>query len=187
MSTHVEPMLTVADLDAMPDDGNRYEIIEGELLVSKAPSIQHQLVFGELFYNLRSYLKLNPIGEVIATAGLVFSENNAVIPDILFIRAERLAEVITRERVIGAPDLVIEILSPGADNERRDRTAKRQLYGRFGVREYWIVDPLQRLIEVYLLKDGALKPHLTFAEGDNLSSATFPGLNCSVTSLFPRD
>ena len=137
MSTQIEPIVTAADLEAMPDDGNRYEIIEGELLFSKASGVPHQRVSGELFYEFRSYLGEHPTGEVImiATPGLTLSETDAVIPDLVFILNERASEVITGDRLTAAPDIVIEILSPGADNLRRDRVAKRQMYAKFGVKE----------------------------------------------------
>src|SRR5205085_10923516 len=134
MSTPVEPLLTIDDLDALPDDGNRYEIIEGELFVSRAPNLKHQRVFGNLFLNLNSYLSLNPLGEVLATSGLILSEYDGVIPDIVFISYEQRDEIASGDRITGAPDLVIEIVSPGAENERRDRIAKRQLYGKYGVK-----------------------------------------------------
>src|SRR5215510_8045074 len=104
LSTQIEPIVTIADLDAMPDDGNRYEIIEGELFLSKAPGIPHQRVFGELFDAFRSFLRLHPIGEVIATPGLILSDTDAVIPDLVFILNEHTSEVIAGDRLGAAPD-----------------------------------------------------------------------------------
>jgi len=179
-----EPLVTVADLNAMPDDGNRYETINGELFVSKAPGITHQLVFGNLFRMLSSYLVKRPIGKIIGTPGLVLSHNDAVIPDLVFIRTERLAQVVSGERLVGAPELVIEILSPGNENKRRDRTVKRQLYGRFGVKEYWVVDPKRRSIDVYVLKGRALGLGSSFGETEDLSSAVLPGFRCPIDSVF---
>jgi len=97
----VAPLLTVSDLDDLPEDGNRYELIEGELFASKAPGITHQLTFGILFDTLSTFLKSNPVGKIIATPGLILSDLDAVIPDLVFIRNERLAEVISGERLIG--------------------------------------------------------------------------------------
>jgi Uma2 family endonuclease len=176
--------MTVADLDAMPDDGNRYEIIEGELYLSKAPGIPHQRVFGELFDAFRSFLKAHPIGEVIATPGLILSDTDAVIPDLVFVLNERLAEVIAGDRLSAAPDLVVEILSPGPDNVKRDRVAKRQMYGKFGVKEYWILDPSRRTIEVYVLRKRTLKLAATFGQTDDLTSAMLPGFTCKVHPIF---
>src|SRR4051812_26914023 len=124
MSTQVEPLLTITDLDAMPDDGNRYEIIEGELLVSRAPSLTHQTVSMNLAFNIKSYLFQNPIGQIWTTPGVIFSEFSGVIPDLVFVSNERRNEIASAERITGAPDLIVEIVSPGAENERRDRIAK---------------------------------------------------------------
>src|ERR1051325_381970 len=106
-----------------------------------------------------SYLQRNPIGEILTTPGVIFSDFNGVIPDLAFISYERRDEIALGDRITGAPDLVIEIVSPGAENERRDRIAKRQLYGKYGVKEYWVVDPYQRTIEVYRFKAKSLRLH----------------------------
>ena len=134
MAARIEPLLTIADLDSMPEDGNRYELIEGELFVSRAPSLTHQEIVLNLSAEIRDYLKANPIGKVWPAPGVIFSDFSGVIPDIIYISNERLDKIASGDRVAGAPDLVIEILSPGAENERRDRQAKRQLYGKYGVR-----------------------------------------------------
>jgi Uma2 family endonuclease len=184
MSTQVEPLLTINDLDAMPDDSNRYEIIEGELFVSRAPSLIHQRVSGNLFVTFRTYLDYNPIGEVLATPGIIFSDFNGVIPDLVFINYEQRDEIASGDRINGAPELVVEILSPGAENERRDRIAKRQLYGRYGVKEYWVVNPYKRTVEVYLLEGQTLKLQATYTEQDELASTVLPGFTCKVESIF---
>ena len=184
MSTQVESLLTIDDLDAMPDDDNRYELIEGELFVSCAPNLKHQRVFGSLFLNLNNYLSLNPLGEILATPGLILSKHDGVIPDLVFIRNERRDEIAAGDRITGAPDLVIEIVSPGAENEKRDRIAKRQLYGKYGVKEYGVVDPYQRTIEVYLLEGQRLKLQEAYSEKDELVSSVLPGFSCKVESLF---
>lgn len=184
MSAQIEPLLTINDLDAMPDDENRYEIIEGELLVSRAPSLKHQRISGNLFLLLRSYFDQNPLGEVIAAPGIVFDEFNGVIPDMVFISYERRDKIATGERILGAPELVIEIVSPGAENEKRDRVVKRQLYGKYGVKEYWIVDSSKRSIEVYLLEEQALKLKTEYTESDMLVSFVLPGFTCEVKNVF---
>lgn len=184
MSTQLEPIVTVADLDSLPDDGNHYEIIAGELFVSKAPGIAHQRVFGDLFDQLRSYLKEHPIGEVIAAPGVVMSGADAVIPDLVVIRNERMREVITGDRVTAAPDLVVEILSSEPESNRRDRIAKRQLYGKFGVQEYWILDPEKKNVEVYVFTRNALRLASTLGGSDVLTSTTLAGLCCPISSLF---
>ena len=184
MSTQIEPLLTIDDLDAMPDDDNRYEIIEGELLVSRAPTLTHQSVSMKLAVSINIYLSQNPIGKVWATPGVIFSESSGVIPDLVFVSNERIPEIASGERITAAPDLVIEIVSPGAENERRDRIAKRQLYGKHGVKEYSVVDPEKRNIEIYSLEGQTLKPSAVYAERDDLASSVLPGFSCSVDSIF---
>src|SRR6202521_2512532 len=119
MAARIEPLLTDADLDACPDDSNRYELIEGELFVSRAPGIPHQRVLNNLIFAFESYLKENPIGILVPGAGAVFSDYDAVIPDLVFVRHERWADVVSGPRVTGAPDIVVEIVSPGTENRRR--------------------------------------------------------------------
>src|SRR6185295_13515105 len=116
MAARIEPLLTVADLDACPDDNNRYELIEGELFVSRAPGIPHQRVLLNLIIGLTEYLAHHPIGVLVPGAGAVFSDYDAVIPDLVFVRSERWLQVVTGEKFTGAPDLVIEVLSPGVEN-----------------------------------------------------------------------
>ena len=141
MALRIGPLLTVADLDAFPDDdGNRYELINGDLFVSRAPGIRHQRVLLNLEIGLCDYLKAHPIGILVPGAGAIFSDYDAVIPDLAFVCNERWDEVVTGEKFTGPLDLVIEVLSPGTQNRQRDLSAKRQLYGKYGAKEYWVVD-----------------------------------------------
>ena len=184
MSARIEPLMTVDDLDAMPEDGNRYEVIEGELFVSRAPGLPHQRVFGNLFTAFRNYLAGNPIGEIIATPGLVFEKYSGVIPDVVFFTHERGVEIIANERLGAAPELVIEILSPGRENLARDRVAKRQLYGKHGVKEYWIVDSENRAVEVYQLQDARLDLAVVFRDDDKITSPLLPAFKCAASDFF---
>lgn len=184
MSTRVEPLLTIADLDAMPDDGNRYEIIEGELFVSCAPNLIHQTVALNLAFAIRMYLLENPIGAVWMTPGVIFSELNGVIPDLVFVGKERAPLIASGERITGVPDLVVEIASSGAENQRRDRVVKRHLYAKHGVKEYWIADPATRSIEVYALSGQRLRLLAEYKEGDSLVSSVLPGFSCEIESVF---
>jgi len=99
MAAKLEPILTIADLDAMPEDGNRYELIEGELFVSRAPSLTHQDVVGNIFFLLRGFLHDNPIGKVWTGPGVIFSDFSGVIRDLVYIGNERLKEIATGDRV----------------------------------------------------------------------------------------
>lgn len=129
MASRIEPLLTVADLDAFPeDDGNRYELIDGELFVSCAHGIPHQRVLQNLQLELGLYLRANPVGILVPGAGAIFSDYDAVIPDLAFVSHERWDQVVTGEKFTGALDIVVEILSPGSQNRRRDLSAKRKLY-----------------------------------------------------------
>jgi Uma2 family endonuclease len=181
MAAKLEPILTIADLDAMPEDGNLYELIEGELFVSRAPSLTHQGVVVSLLFVFTQYLRENPIGNVWPGPGVIFSDFSGVIPDVIYIGNERQKEIATSARVSGAPDLIIEILSPGAENERRDRHAKRQLYRKYGVKEYWIVDPEKKAIQVY--RSSKLRLVATLGLRDEITTPLLPGFHCKVREI----
>lgn len=184
MAAKIEPLLTVADLDACPDDGNRYELIEGELFVSRAPALPHQLVLQNLLLDFGNYLKANPLGTLVPGPGAVFSNYDAVIPDIVFIRRDRWEKVTSEQRVTGAPDLVVEILSPGTENHRRDLEVKRRLYAKYGVAEYWIVDNEARSVTIFRLENQRLEHTTTLRDDDVLTSPTLPGFELSVRNIF---
>lgn len=184
MVARIDPLMTVDDLDCMPEDGNRYEVIEGELFVSRAPGLPHQVVSGNIFAAIWNYLEANPTGQVIATPGLVFSEYSGVIPDIVFFTHQRGATIISGVRLIAAPDIVIEILSPGQENVARDRIAKRQLYAKHGVNEYWILDSENRAVEIYRLNAGNLDLSSTLKTESKITSPLLPGFGCAVSQVF---
>ena len=184
MAIRIEPLMTVDDLEAMPEDGNRYEVIEGELFVSCAAGLPHQRALGNVFHTCRKYLDTNPIGEIIATPGLVFDQYSGVIPDIVFFTHERGAEIIANERLVAAPELVIEILSPGRENLSRDRIAKRQLYAKHNVKEYWIVDSENRAVEVYRLQNAMLALVVILQGDQEITSPLLRDFKCSVAGFF---
>jgi Uma2 family endonuclease len=186
MSAKIEPLMTVDDLEAMPEDGNRYEVIEGELFVSCAPGLTHQIISGNIQFMLRTYLDQNPIGTVIATPGLILERYSGVIPDLVFFSNQRGATIIDGERLIATPELVIEILSPGAQNIARDRVAKLQLYGKFGAQEYWIVDAKNLAVEIYVLKDATLSLEAKLEGEAVITSNSLPGFECSVARFFRK-
>ena len=184
MVKRIEPILTVSYLDSMPDDGNRYEIIEGELFVSKAPSLNHQRCLRNCIDEFSEYLKKNQIGEIIPTPGVIFNDINGVIPDLVFIHKNIKNKIANREKIYGAPTLVIEILSPGKENSERDRDVKRQIYGKQGVKEYWVIDLENRIIELYRLKNKKLELYSILGEKDTIKTKLLPKFNCKVTNLF---
>lgn len=184
MSAHIEQLFTVADLELMPDDGKRYELIEGDLVVSHAPGLSHQAILDNLIRHLKNYLADNAVGKAWSTPGVIFDNFNAVTPDVVFVSNERLGEVAATEKVLGAPDLAIEVLSPGPENLRRDRSMKLKTYGKFGVSEYWVVDGFQRLVEVYHLTGGELTLSSVLRFNDELTSSLLPGFTCEVGKIF---
>jgi Uma2 family endonuclease len=184
MATKIDPLLTVADLDACPDDNNRYELIEGELFVSRAPGIPHQRVLHNLQMEIGLYLKRNPIGILVPGTGAVFSDYDAVIPDLVFVRNERWDEVTSGQKITGAPDLVVEIVSPGTENHRRDLQVKRKLYGKYGIQEYWIVDPKNSTVLIFRLRGEALEEIVTLTSSDELTSPMLPDFRLKVDAIF---
>src|SRR5256885_6677441 len=141
---------TSRDLELLPDNGMRYEIVDGELYVSKQPRWEHQQISGELYMLLSIWSEQTGRGEANVAPGVIFDDDNDVVPDVVWISEERLATALQGDgKLHSAPDLAIEILSPGSSNERRDREVKLQLYSRQGVLEYWVVNWQERSIEVY--------------------------------------
>jgi Uma2 family endonuclease len=184
MAARIEPLLTVADLDSCPDDTNRYELIDGELFVSRAPGIPHQRVLLNLEVALSNYLSGHPIGILVPGAGAIFSNHDAVIPDLVFVRNERWPEVVSNNEFTAGLDLVIEILSPGKENRDRDLLVKRQLYAKYEVGEYWVVDRENRLVEVYRLRGGRLESVASLREEDQLTTPLLPDFRLDLTAIF---
>src|SRR5947207_9904881 len=183
MSTAVR--FTSADLALMPDDGKRYEIIEGELYVSRQPSSEHQYTCGELIYFLEEWNRGSRTGLVLTAPGLIFAEDDDVAPDVIWISRNCYAKAVDDAGHLHlAPELVIEVLSPGKANEERDRQAKLKLYSRRGVHEYWIVDWMQRQVEVHRRKRGRLLLAATLYAQDTLESPLLPGFACQIAALF---
>jgi Uma2 family endonuclease len=176
---------TSADLELFPDDGKRYEVIDGELYVAKAPHAYHQATCIRIGGTLDFWDQRTGLGRTFAAPGVIFSPENEVISDIAWIRRDRLAAALdSAGHFRAAPDLVIEVLSPGIENEKRDREAKLKLYSLRGVLEYWIVDWRLRLVEVYRRSDLALALVGTVRETDTLTSPILPGFALPLGVLF---
>ena len=179
-------MLTVTDIESMPDDGNRYEVIDGELFVSTAPSWLHQYALAELLLEMKFYLRQYPIGHVNFGVGVIFDQFNGVIPDLVYLSNERM-KTVGGVRLSGAPEIVVEVLSPGAQNEARDRTVKRQLYHENGVSEYWILDLDARCVEIHIAgRTGGFQSKVVLQENDVITTALLPGFELPVANLFPK-
>ena len=174
---------TVRDYMSIPDgDERRFELIDGELMLAPAPVPTHQRIVLRLLYILIEFVERNQLGEVFTSPiDVVLSEHHVVQPDILFISSERL-HIIGDRNVQGAPDLVIEVLSPSTT--KRDRVLKSSSYLRFGVPEYWIVDPAERTIEVMRAGQTKFDTLRVYTEGTSAESPTFPGLLIDVSSIF---
>ncbi len=172
--------LTYDDYARIPPDGHRHEIIEGEEVMTPAPEVPHQRVSRKLERILDEYAARTRAGEVFdAPIDVVLTPEDVVQPDLLFVSAER-AGIVGRENIRGAPDLVVEITSPST--ARIDRERKRALYERAGVREYWIVDPDARTVEVQ--EFGSPRRVRIYKEGQSFESAIFPGLAVRLGDIF---
>lgn len=135
----------------LPDDGKRYQVLEGELFVSPAPRPQHQRVLFHLARLLQEHVEENGLGEVfISPIDVILEPMTIVQPDIVFVGSDQ-ADIVTDLNIQGPPDLCIEVISPTTG--LIDRHAKRNIYARLGVREYWIIDTNRQVIAVYALQD----------------------------------
>jgi Uma2 family endonuclease len=187
MITNPETVLTVADLELMPEDGNIYEMIEGEIIPSRAPELSHQEISGNIFQSIKNFLDQNAVGKVWVTPGVIFDEFNSAIPDVAFVSSERLSDLIVEGRTRGVPDLMIEVISPGAVNRRRDRIVKKHTYGKFGVKKYWVVDPESRTVEIYRLDGRELKLAAALTGEDEITSPLLAGYRFKVESVFASE
>ncbi|MGH2521681.1 MAG: Uma2 family endonuclease [Anaerolineales bacterium] len=177
---------TIADLESFPDDGKRYEIINGDLFVSKQPHWHHQQSSGLILSALNTWCAESGLGQTSHDPGLIFDDRNAVVPDVVWVSNERLQDILGEDgKLHDAPDLVVEVLSPGPTNIQRDRDTKRRLYSARGVREYWVVDWQLKSLQVYRREEGALTLVGTFYPEDELTSPLLPGFKVSVARLFP--
>src|SRR5215212_8707627 len=176
--------LTYEDYLLLPEDGRRYEIIDGELFVTPAPSRKHQTVAYNLVLRIGNHLADHNTGRLFfAPFDVVLSEHDVVEPDLLFISRERNA-ILTQKNVQGPPDLAVEILSEST--RKRDKVLKRKRYEQFGIAEYWIIDPELESVEIHRRVGNAfeLVAELTSGTGGMLTSPLFPGLAIDVRDVF---
>jgi Uma2 family endonuclease len=173
---------TYEDYLSLPDDGKRYQVIEGEIYMVPAPAPYHQDIVGKLFVLLRTFVEERGLGRVyFAPCDVVLSEGDIVQPDIFIISKER-EHIITERNIQGPPDLVIEILSPLT--AKLDKMLKKKIYERFGVEEYWLVDPEGEEIEVLTLKRGSYESMGVFGIEQSFESCLLEGLRISLEELF---
>lgn len=177
---------TSKDLDLLPDKTVTYEIVDGELFVAKQPHWHHQQTCTLLSEHLQSWSRRTGQGSVAQAPGVIFDDENDVAPDVVWISHARLEALLGEDgHLHGAPELIVEVLSPGSTNERRDRVAKLRLYSLRGVREYWIADGRLQTVEVYRRREAALELIGVFHAEDDLSSPLLPTFRVKVAECFP--
>ena len=177
--------LTYDDFLLFPDDGRRHELIDGEHYVTPSPNVSHQEILGRLHLLIGTWLQGHRVGKIfVAPLDVLFSRFDVVEPDLLYVSNERAAEVLSIQHLTGAPDLVIEIASPGTRS--RDETIKRRLYERSSVTEYWVVDPDIDVIRIYRRSGERFERpvELSREADDVLTTALLPGLQMPLARIF---
>lgn len=181
MQTAKNLRFTYHDYLLLPED-KRYELIDGDFFMTPSPISKHQKIAANLVRKLDRFIEEKKIGKLLfAPLDVVLSEEDVVQPDILFVSQEHMGRI-KEKNIMGPPDLVIEILSPAS--EERDRVIKRKLYGRYGVRELWIVDPESRTIEVIGWQGSEFKTLQIFPDKTILKSFLVEGLTVSLADIF---
>lgn len=183
----LEKMLTYREYREMEfddDDNFQYELINGELMRKASPTIEHQRLVRKIAFAIEKYLEAKPIGEVFfAPLDVVLDEHNVPQPDIFFVGKDKQFILDENEQVIiGIPDLIIEILSPGS--VKRDRIVKKKVYEQFGVPEFWLVDPSYKNVEIFRLTDGTYEL-LDFIEvTGTVKSVVLEGFELGLDKVF---
>lgn len=178
---HVKTRWTAAKYLRLPDDGKLHEVLDGELLMAAAPNLRHQEVAFNLAESLRAFVRSKKLGKVyIAPVDVVLGDDLAE-PDVVFVSTERKA-IMGKERITGAPDLVVEVLS--LSTSARDLRYKWDLYARSGVREYWVVNPEAESVEVLTLAKKAYKRHVLAEQEGVITSKVLEGLSVRVKDIF---
>ena len=176
-------VLTYDDYCELPNDRNRYEILDGELAVTPAPRTKHQSISGHLYRILSNHIVANQLGDIYAApTDVILALSTVVQPDLIFIGNDRRA-IVTERAIEGAPTLVIEILSP--TTQRADRQTKAQLYAKYEVSHYWLLDPDLQTLEAYELRGDQYKLVVKVQNAEVFASALFPGLFISLADLWP--
>jgi Uma2 family endonuclease len=175
-------VLTYEDYVLLPNDRNRYEILEGELTGTPAPSTKHQTASVNLLVILFQYIKERDLGKLFhAPIDLILESTSVLQPDLLFVSQAR-RHIITERAIEGAPDLVVEILSP--TTSRTDRVTKAQIYARHRVPVYWIVDLEREAIEIYLLEGDGYRLAATLQGKTPMAAPPFTELEIAASDVF---
>jgi Uma2 family endonuclease len=174
--------LTVQDFMDIPEGPPYYQLIEGDLFMMPPPGAFHQDIAGNIFSLMREYLRRNPIGKAaIAPYGVFLNDVNAFLPDVFFVTKARLKQF-SKRGFEGAPDLVVEVLSPGTS--RFDKTSKKTVYARSGVLEYWLVDPITQEVHIFYLAENIDEPRFIYSRTDSFASPLIPGLEFRGEEIF---
>ena len=173
---------TYADYCRLPDDGLQYEVIDGVLYMAPSPHPRHQWTLSNLNDQLKGAVMAMGLGRVyFAPLDVIFPDGDVSQPDLIFVSRDRL-HIITNRGVEGPPELVVEVLSPST--RRRDLVLKRRRYANFGVSEYWLADPVNRIIRVLELRGGEYVERGVYGVGDEIVTPLIPGLRISVAQVF---
>jgi Uma2 family endonuclease len=175
-------LFTAEDYRNLPETGPRYQLVEGDLIMAPSPNRYHQEISRNLEFILCAYLKENPIGKVYhAPFDVYLDEHNVPQPDILFVSKERYG-ILTPQGAAGAPELIVEILSPST--ARLDLDQKRKTYARHGVIELWIIVPETRQVQIYRLQEQPERPAAIYERADVFESPLLPGLRIQAADVF---
>jgi Uma2 family endonuclease len=178
----ISTKFTYEDLQHVPPDRNRYEIVDGELFVTPAPRPLHQRIVLNLSAELRQFVRKHRIGEVfVAPLDVMFASTTVLEPDVIFVSQARL-HIIGERNLSGPPDLVVEVLSEST--AKLDREIKPKQYALYGVPEFWRVDPEGKSVEIFRLKEGEYELAARLGFGETVSSPLFPGLSLPVSSFW---
>ena len=183
-SRWIDEPFTYEDYLHLPDNGKRWEIIRGELFMTPAPTTNHQRASRNLERILDDYVTEHDLGEMFyAPTDVVFSDTDITQPDLLYISKER-GRIITEANIQGAPDLIVEIKSPST--KKLDTQLKRRLYARYRVREYWVVDPESKTVDVFVLRGRGYRLYGSYRESDVLETPMFSPLSIAVQQIFAQ-
>lgn len=170
------------DYVKLPDDGKRYEILNGDLKMSPLPITYHQEVVSNVFYELIFFIKKEESGRIfIAPYDVVLDEFNIVQPDIIYVSKEN-NNIITEKNIKGSPDLVIEILSPSSAYV--DLVEKKEIYEKFKISEYWIIDPQKQWLEIFSLKGSKYTSSVKIDRKGKIKSSTLNKFNIDISRFF---
>ncbi len=179
-----QKIFTYEDYLKLSDDGNRYEIINGELIMTPAPIPRHQIVSMELVFQLKPFVDKHQLGLIFhPPCDVLLTEKDLVQPDIFFIAKEN-QKIISEKNIQGSPDLIVEILSP--ITAYYDLIEKKELYGKFGVKEYWIVDPKKQWVEIYILEDNKYKLHQRGDKSGKIQSFLLKRFEIELKNIFQQ-